>query len=162
MIKFDLAVEIYRPLHEVFAFVATPENDFHWQYGTLTSAQISNGELGIGTLFRSVGHFMGRRMESIYAVTEFEADQRYAFRSQSGSGDLYILYTFELVKGSTKMSIFAQLDQGETLMARETATQKSMKKQYRENLALLKDILETSAIDEKPSDSMWLVSGRRK
>jgi hypothetical protein len=30
MIKFDLDVDIYRSLHDVFAFVVTPENDFHW------------------------------------------------------------------------------------------------------------------------------------
>jgi hypothetical protein len=125
------------------------------------SAQISSGEIGIGTLFRSVGHFMGRRMESIYEVTEFEANKRYAFRSQSGSVDLYTLCTFDVVKGSTKMNVFAQLDRGETLIASDIATQKSMKKQYRENLALLKDILETSGI-EKPSDDLWLVSSRRK
>lgn len=159
MIKFDLDVEIYRPLHEVFTFVVTPENNFHWQYGTLMSAQISSGEVGIGTLFRAVGHFLGRRIESVYEVTEFETNKRYGFRSQSSSGDLYTLYTFDVVKGSTKLSIFSQLDQGERFMASDTATQKSMKKQYRENLALLKDILETRAI-EKPSDSMWLVSGR--
>lgn len=161
MIKFDLDVEIYRPLQEVFIFVVTPENDFHWQYGTLMSAQISNGAIGIGTLFRAVGHFMGRRMESVYEVTEFEANKRYAFRSQSGSLDLYTLYTFESIKGRTKMKVFTQLNPGETLIVSDTATQKSIKKEYRENLALLKDILETSGI-EQSSNAMWLDSGRRK
>jgi hypothetical protein len=161
MIKFELDVEIYRPLQKVFTFVVTPENDFHWQYGTLTSAQISNGEIGVGTLFRAVGHFMGRRMESVYEVMEFEANKRYAFRSQSALLDLYTLYTFEVISGRTKLSLFTQLDPGETIIASDTATQKSIKKEYRENLALLKDILETSGM-EKPLDDLWLVSSRRK
>ena len=28
--KFDLNTDTQRPLTQVFAFVATPENDFHW------------------------------------------------------------------------------------------------------------------------------------
>lgn len=81
MIKLELDIKSYRPLQEVFTFVATPENDFHWQYGTLMSAQISIGEIGIGTLFRAVGPFMGRRRESVYEVIEFEPNTRYGFRS---------------------------------------------------------------------------------
>lgn len=161
MIKFDLAVEIYRPLQEVFAFVVTPENDFHWQYGTLMSTQISSGEIGIGTLFRAVRHFMGRRMEGIYEVTEFESNKKYGFKSQSGYVATYTRYTFEVIKGKTIVSVFAQLDPGEMLTANDTVTQKSIKKQYRENLALLKDILETSQT-EKSSDATWLVSTRRR
>ena len=44
MISFDLNTHIYRPLKQVFAFVATPENDFQWQYGTLASTQISKAK----------------------------------------------------------------------------------------------------------------------
>jgi hypothetical protein len=161
MIKFDLDIDIYRPLQEVFAFVVTPENDFHWQYGTLMSSQISNGEIGIGTLFRVVGHFMGRRMESVYEVTEFESNKRYGFKSQPGSLDLYTLYTFGVIKGRTTMNVFVQINPGDASIASNTTAEKSIKKQYKENLALLKDILETSHF-EKPSDAIWLHSGRRR
>lgn len=160
MIKFELDIDIYRPLQEVFTFVVAPENDFHWQYGTLMSAQISEGSMGIGSRFRAVGHFMGRRTESVYEVTDFEWNKRYGFRSKSASLDLYTLYTFDLIKGRTRMSVSAQLDPADTLM-NDTATEKSIKKQYRENLALLKDILETSGV-EKPSETMWVVSSRRR
>jgi len=160
MIKFNLAIDIYRPLQQVFTFVVTPENDFYWQYGTLMSAQISNGVMGIGTCFRAVGHFRGRRMESVYEVTEFEPNKRYGFKSQSGSPSLYTLYTFDVTKGRTTMNVSIQLDPGDASVASHTATEKSVKKQYRENLALLKNILEASGI-EKSSDSLGLVSGGR-
>jgi hypothetical protein len=161
MIKFDLDIDIYRPLQEVFAFVVMPENDFHWQYGTLTSAQISKGEMGLGAQFRAVGHFMGRRMESVYEITEFESNKRYGFKSQPGSIDSYTLYTFEMIKGRTRINVYAQIDPGDSLRASDAATAKNVKKQYRENLALLKSILETSQTG-KLLDDMWLVSGRRR
>jgi len=146
MISFDLNTNIYRPLHQVFNFVATPENDFQWQYGTFASTQISKGEIGIGTVFRSVGHFMGHRIESVYEVTEFESNSRYGFKSQSGPMDLHTLYTFEVMGGSTNINIFTRTGPGDLLKPESIAIEKKVKKQYRENLALLKGILEADRV----------------
>ncbi len=147
MISFDLNTNIYRPLKQVFRFIATPENDFQWQYGTLTSVQISTGEIGIGTLFRAVSHFMGQRIESVYEVTEFELDKRYGFKSLSGPIDSITLFTFEMTRGSTKISISTQIEPGDLFKPNDTITEKKVRKQYRENLALLKGVLEASQTD---------------
>jgi len=146
MIRFDLNTDIYRPLQQVFAFVATPENDFHWQYGTLMSAKISTGAIGVGTLFRTVEHFMGQRIESVYEVTEFEPNKRYGFKSLSGPIDSYILYIFEIMKGSTRIGNSVQISWSEPFKSNPIAAEKTVKKEHRENLALLKDILEESPI----------------
>ena len=144
--KFELNIDIYRPLQQVFAFVTTPENDFYWQYVTLASDKISRGEMGVGTLFRTVGHFMGRRFESVYEVTEFKPNQRYGFKSQSGPMDSHTLYTFEIVKGATRISHSAQLSLGELIKSNPITAEKTVKKEYRGNLTLLKDILESSRV----------------
>src|SRR5215213_8944264 len=94
MISFDLRTLIYRPISQVFRFVASPENDFQWQYGTLASTQLSNGDMRIGTLFRAVGHFMGQRTASVFEVTDFEVDRQYGFKSISGPVAFHTLYTF--------------------------------------------------------------------
>src|SRR5215216_2626001 len=142
MISFDLNTQIYRPLKQVFGFITTPENDFQWQYGTLASVQISDGEIGVGSLFRSVSHLVGHRIESVYEVTEFEPDKRYGFKSLSGSMDSQTLYTFEVMKGSTKINISTQVSSGGLFNTGNVIAEKKVKKQYRENLALLKDVLE--------------------
>ncbi len=142
MISFELNAQIYRPLKQVFGFVSTPENDFQWQYGTLASVQISDGEMGIGSLFRSVSHLVGHRIESVYEVTEFEPEKRYGFKSLSGSMDSHTLYTFEVVKGSTRINISTQVSPGDLFIIVNGIAEKKVKKQYRENLALLKDVLE--------------------
>jgi hypothetical protein len=146
MISFDLNTNIYRPLHQVFRFVATPENDFQWQYGTLASTQISEGEIGIGTVFRTLGHFMGQRIESLYEVTEFEPNKRYGFKSRSGPMDLHTLYTFEVMGGCTKINISTRISSGDLLKPVNIAIEKKVKKQYRENLALLKGIMEADRV----------------
>ena len=160
MMKFDLSTHIYRPLQQVFAFVTTPENDFHWQYGTLMSNKISRGEVDVGTLFRTVGHFMGRRFERVYEVTEFKPNQKYGFRSQTGPVDSDTLYTFELIKGSTRIGNSVQISLCEPFKSNPTTAERLLKKEYRENLALLKEILESSRI-ESPSEGHLLVPNRR-
>jgi hypothetical protein len=147
MISFDLYTHIYRPLKQVFCFVATPENDFQWQYGTLASDRISKGEMGIGTLFRVTAHFMGQRIESTYEVTEFEPNKKYGFESRSGPTDSHTLYTFETTQGRTKINIFAQVNAGDLFKPGDLTIEKKIKKQYRENLALLKGVLEADPIE---------------
>lgn len=146
MIQFDLNTHIYRPLIQVFTFVATPENDFQWQYGTLASAQISRGEIGIGTLFRAVGHLLGRRIETVYEVTVFDPNQRYGFKAVSGPVDSYTLYTFEMDNGGTKISLSTETDSGDVLKPNNIVVVKKFKKQYKENLAMLKNVLESHHI----------------
>lgn len=161
MLQFDLTTDIYRPLAQVFAFVTTPENDFHWQYATLMSSKESRGEMGIGTLFRVVGHWMGRRVESMYEVTEFEPNKRYGFKSLSGLMDLRTLYTFELIRGSTRIHHSTQISLGEPFKSNSTTAEKSVKKEYRENLALLKEILESSRAEGMSVERPLPASKRR-
>lgn len=146
MFSFTLNTKIYRPLQEVFKFVATPENDFEWQYGTLTSTQVSGGAIGVGTLFRTKGHLIRRLVEGVYEITEYETNQKYGFKSLSGPMRLHTLYTFEISYGSTRINMFFQVSPEDFFKANDASVEKSVKKQCRENLALLKSILETRHI----------------
>jgi hypothetical protein len=146
MIRFDLNTRIYRPLKQVFAFVATPENDFQWQYGTLASTQISNGSVGIGTLFRAVGHLVGERIEATYEVTAFESNRSYGFKSVSGPVDVSILYTFEISEGGTRVNLSMETNPRDLFKPDGAIIVKRFKKQYKENLAMLKNVLEAHQI----------------
>jgi hypothetical protein len=72
MIDVNISVTIYKPVQQVFDFVSRPENDFQWQYGTLETARLSECANNSGTLFRSIGHLMGRRNLSTFEVAEYE------------------------------------------------------------------------------------------
>ena len=146
IIRFDLDTHIYRPLTQVFAFVSTPENDFQWQYGTLASTQISRGAVGLGTNFRVVGNLLGRRIETLYEVTVFEPNKRYGFNSVSGPVDSYVLYTFEMSQGGTKVTLSTETNPKELSKPTSAILVKQFKKQHKENLAMLKNILEAQQI----------------
>jgi polyketide cyclase/dehydrase/lipid transport protein len=142
MFSFSLNAQVYRPIRQVFNFMTTPENDFQWQYGTLASAQVSDGQIGVGSIFRSIGHFMGRRIESTFEVTEYDPNRKYGFKTSSGPIQSETLYTFEMVGGSTRINISTHASPGDLFRMDDAIVEKKVKKQFKENLALLKGILE--------------------
>lgn len=142
MINLTTSILVYRPIQQVFDFISTAENDFEWQYGTLASAQVSEGATRIGAFFRSVGHLMGRRIQGTYEVTEYEANKTYGFKSHTGPLQLQTLYTFEIAQGSTKVSVSTQANAVNFFKIPESILEKQLKKQLKENLVMLKGILE--------------------
>lgn len=143
MINLDMSTMINRPVRQVFDFMSAPENDFQWQYGTLASARISEGVSKIGTFFRSIGHLMGRRILSTFEVTEYETNKKYGFRSLSGPLNSHTSYSLEMTdSGSTKITISIQANVVDFFQMHEGILEKKMKKQLKENLAMLKDLLE--------------------
>ena len=133
---------IYQPIKRVFDFMSTPENDFQWQYGTLASTQVSEGAAKVGTFFRSIGHLMGHRIQSTFEVTEYEPNRKYAFKSLSGPLLSHTSYAFELADGSTKINVTTRASVINLLQMDDGVLEKKLKKQLKENLAMLKNILE--------------------
>lgn len=146
MINLNISALIYQPIKKVFDFVCTPENDFQWQYGTLASTTLSTGTENIGTIFRSVGNLMGHRIQSTFEVTEFEPNKKYGFKSLSGPLLSQTVYTFEIDESSTKVSISTQANVVNFFQSDEGILEKKMKKQLKENLAMLKTLLEVRRV----------------
>ena len=142
MIQLDSSITIYRPLATVFDFISSSANDFEWQYGTLVSKQVSTGNAQVGTSFRSVGHLMGRRMIATFEITEYEANRRYGFKSLSGPLKTHTLYTLEPQEGRTMIRITTQASPADGWEVHEGLAEKCMQKELKDNLTMLKTILE--------------------
>jgi len=133
---------IKRPLKQVFDFVSTPENDSQWQYGTLATARLPKGSTAMQTFFRSIGHLMGHRTLSTFEVTEFQPNNKYAFKSLSGPVHSRTSYTLEDISGGTRLHISIQASAPDFFQITERLLSKTMGKQLDENVARLKTILE--------------------
>lgn len=142
MINLNTNTVIYRPVKQVFDFVSTPENDFQWQYVTLASSRISGNANTIGTFFRSIGHLLGERAQGTFEVTEYELNKRYGFKSLSGPLHSKTSYTFVIANGSTQVTVSTQAKVGISSKMDERILEKKMKRQLKENLKVLKDLLE--------------------
>jgi len=142
MIDINLDTMIYKPIGQVFDFVSAPENDFQWQYGTLESSALAKGLSIAGTFFQSIGHLMGRRNLSAFEVTEYETNSKFGFKSITGPLRSHTSYTFEETHGVTKINLSMQANVVDFFQVNEGKLEKNMRKQGRENLASLKNLLE--------------------
>jgi len=136
---------IQQPINRVFDFISKPENDFQWQYETLSSSQTSEGVITVGSSFRSTGHLMGNRIQSTFEVTEYEPNKRYGFKSLSGPLQSVTSYSLDISKRYTQVKISTQANVVNKLEFNENILEKKMKRQIKENLAMLKNILESGS-----------------
>ena len=142
MFNLTINTMIEAPIEHVFNYMSTPENDFRWQYGTLATATIPNRHNGRGIYFRSIGHLMGRRNLGTYEVIESSSNMKYRFKSITGPLHSQTTYTFKKVGDDTRVSISIRVGAVNFFHMNERILGRRMKKQLRENLAVLKDLLE--------------------
>jgi len=126
----------------VFGFIVRPENNVQWQYGSLMSVQLSPGDMQVGTVFRSFGHFLGRRIQSDFEVTEFETNKRFGFESVSGPIQLQAFYDFESLDRGTNVIVSSLINPGMFFRLVEPIVAGTAKRQFKENFTRLKEILE--------------------
>jgi len=143
MITINLSISIYRPINRVFDFISAPENDTQWQYGTLASVRMDEGEAKVGGTFRSDGNLIGYRTQSTYEITEYEPNKKYGFKSLSGPLQSFSSYTFHMAKGFTQVNYSLQANKVNVVELNENILGKKIKKQFKEYLAMLKSILES-------------------
>jgi uncharacterized protein YndB with AHSA1/START domain len=113
LIQFDQSVVIERPLEEVFAFVADPENDAQWTPVVTETRKTSEGPLGVGTTYEQSGHFLGRNFEMLFEVTEYEPNRKIGQRlinpgplGATGSSSV------EAVSGGTQVTLSGEAQAG--------------------------------------------------
>ena len=150
VISISSTIVIYRPAGVVFDFISSAANDFEWQYGTLASAPLSDAALGPGATFQTIGHLMGRRVSGTFEITHYEAGKSYGFRSLSGPMQIVTLFTLEMESGATRVRVKTDASAVNWLDSNERVMGKYMQKQMRDDLAMLRDILEIKKAKPAP------------
>lgn len=145
MINIRMSTIIHRPIAQVFDFVSSPENDSHWQYGTLASARLAEG-IG-GSFFRSIGHLLGRRNLSTFEVTEYEPNRKYGYKSLTGPMHLQTTHTFTIEDSGTRITTSTRAHVVELFRLDERIFGKRIKKQMKDNLIMLKSLLEANTVN---------------
>lgn len=142
MVKMEHSVVINRPIEEVFAFLTRPENGLQFRAGLLEAEQTSEGPMGVGTTWREVEQFLGRRSESTYEVTQYEPNTRLRFRSTSGPMPAEATETFELVEGGTRVNVTFEVELGGLFKLAEPVVARMAKRQVEADIGNAKDLLE--------------------
>ena len=112
MVRFELSVEIAKPVHEVWEYLIDPENVPEWQTSAVSSHQISDGEMRVGTHLQDERRFLGRRARSEVEVTEFEPERLFTLHGISGPVRFTVRHRLEPTGGGTNLQIEAEADPG--------------------------------------------------
>src|ERR671933_400276 len=95
------SVLIDQPLEEVFAYITDVNNNSLWQSSTLETEQTSEGAVGVGTTYRSVSKFLGRRIETTLKITEHEPPGKQCVRATTGPIPAVGCYLLEPADGGS-------------------------------------------------------------
>jgi uncharacterized membrane protein len=141
--RVEESIEIDRPVEEVFAYVAKPENLPEWSNLAVEVKDVS-GPFGEGDTFTTVGKFLGRRLETTYERISIEPNRRYTDRAAGGPvPDQAWTYTFEeLPAGATRLTRAVEGEPGGFFKLADPLIERVLKRQVRTDLETLKDLLE--------------------
>jgi uncharacterized membrane protein len=146
MATLEISIVINRPVEEVFAFVSNSENYPKWSSWSREVKITSAGPIGVGTTYRAVVTFLGRRIEGEIECTEYEPNRSYATKSTSGPFPAESRVTFERVEGGTRVTNTLVAEPGGFFKLAEPLLVSMIKRQFEANMANLKDLMETHAV----------------
>lgn len=145
MINLDFSALIDRPVKDVFAFVADPNNMSKWNSAVVSIQQITAGAVGVGTKFKTVGEIMGRRLVGEMQVQAYEADTQCGFQLNAGPMQMNMTLTFKTVGTGTKLNLHVQGNPAGIFKLAEGVMTGQVKSLMDGNLAKLRTVLEGGA-----------------
>lgn len=139
--KFENSVIINQPVYKVFDFITNLSNNSKWQSDIIELEMTSEGRIKLGSTYRCVNRFMGKRIETKGVIIDYVPDQTCSFRitSDSVTGDSN--FFFEASGGATKFTTTANLDLGYFKLGKIIVRRK-IYKQLKHDMLQLKKILE--------------------
>ena len=143
MVTNEKVITINRPVEEVFAYVGDAGNGPKWQSALVEASRITQGPLGVGTQFKGVRKFMGRKMESVMHYTTYEPNKKVVFKSDSGSMPFVQTFLFEPSAGGTRLTARLELQISGLMGLVKPMIASGVKSEVDENFGVLKGILES-------------------
>jgi uncharacterized membrane protein len=142
MIKFEKNVLINRPQQDVFDFVTDLSNDPKWQSSIESVVQVSDGPIGVGSTWRYVTKFLGRKNETEIQMTSYEPPHQSSVKAVSGPIPFENTHKFQNQDGGTLLTFIGQAEIGGFFKMAEGLVGKQLEKQMEADAAALKRLLE--------------------
>lgn len=142
MATFEKSIIINRPQQDVFDFVSNPANDSQWQSTTDSGKWTSEDSIGVGATQRSVGRFLGRKLETTSEVTAWDAPNHYAIKSVGGPMPFEFSMKLATVENGTELSVYGKAEFGGFFKLAEGVVAKQAEKQFETDMEALKLVLE--------------------
>jgi polyketide cyclase/dehydrase/lipid transport protein len=99
MASFENTVMIRRPIEEVFAFLSDFENVPKWNYAILETHKVSEGPVGVGTIYQQV-RSVPSRSEERFEVTAYNPPRELEIGGQLGPFPARLSYGLRRSRGN--------------------------------------------------------------
>jgi carbon monoxide dehydrogenase subunit G len=143
MVRFELSVDIDRPVHEVWEYLIEPENVPEWQSSAVASHQVSDGPIGVGARLQDERRFLGKRATSEVEVSEFEPERLFTLHGLSGPVRFTVRHRLSQNGSGTRLDVEAEADPGGGLSRFvRPMIERAAEHELRGDFARLKKILE--------------------
>ncbi len=142
MLEFENTIRIDRPIGEVFAFLSDLENVPKWNYYVLKVTKLSNGPIGIGTMY----HQVRKTDEQDLRITELDQNHKMVVKTlPQSSPSLEMRFTLYEEGNTTRIRDEWRLDSGWPAPL-EWLGAGRIKSAVAENLTKLKELLEKGQV----------------
>jgi uncharacterized protein YndB with AHSA1/START domain len=145
--RFEYTIVISQPVEKVFDYISNPANLPEWQ-GPPTEIrdlqQSAPGQLREGDGFTTVLQFLGRRYETPTEVSAYEPNRRLSYRGTGGPVFTEITFIFEEVPGGTRFTHSQEVEPRGYFGLAESSFEIEARRQLRNDLQRLKDLLEAT------------------
>jgi uncharacterized membrane protein len=143
--RVEKSVEINRPLPEVFDYVSDVGNYPEWMAHALEVRKETPGPPRQSENFVVAIRSIGRRFETPFERTAYEANRRYVDRAVGGPIPNQGWFSeFEAVPRGTRLTRAVDAEPGGLLKLLEPLQRWAAERQLKEDLKTLKDVLEAS------------------
>jgi uncharacterized protein YndB with AHSA1/START domain len=140
MVKFEVAVEINRPIDEVFAYLDDPTKIPEWN-SIVEEARPSETPVRQGTTISTRARFLGRKMESTWEVVEHVPNKKIVQRTDKPF-PFTLTNVFEAAGKGTRLKGAFEGEPGGFFKVGEPILGRIAKKQFQAQLDTLKELLE--------------------
>jgi carbon monoxide dehydrogenase subunit G len=111
MVRFEFELEIDSPVAEVWDELTDPGKAIEWQTSLVTAEKVADEPIGVGTRIHDERRFLGRRIDSLVEVTEYEPERVFTIKGLTGPVRFEIHQRLEpLAEGCTRVQVFAEAD----------------------------------------------------
>ncbi len=144
MIQHKVAIQLNRPVEQVFAYLVEPRNLAAWQSNLIEIEQLTAGPLRAGAQIREVRRIGQRPAENRAEVQVFELNHRFALKTTT-EPHVTVSYSFEPHNGGTHLKYEFGMQTRGLMRLLEPLIAGAIKRQSGEDLEKLKHILEGQA-----------------
>lgn len=140
--RYDHSVTINRPIHDVWDYLAKPENSPTWNTIVLESHKTSDGDMGTGSTITSTIKLLGRHFDSESEVTEWDPPNSFSMKTTKGTLQATVQGKLSQEGDGTRYELISEGELSGILRIADPVLQPIIKRHLNTDLETLKALLE--------------------